>query len=103
VVEQILQLKKVIIAAWTTFSFTGTYRYFMEIMKFFCRSVHHDLFKYIEIIPPHISSGYHYFPSSKLTWRHFRKMKEVLNGYVTNPTPTLTLTELMKKSKKKRL
>ena len=55
--------------------------------------------------------GWHYFPSSKLTWRHFRKMEEVLNGYVTNPNPTLTLTstltvtqtELIKKSKKKRL
>jgi hypothetical protein len=31
------------------------------------------------------------FPSTKLTWRHFRKT-EVLNGYVTNPTPTLTPT-----------
>jgi hypothetical protein len=55
--------------------------------------------------------GYHYFPSSKLTWHHFRKMEEVLKGYVTNPNPTLTLTstltltptELIKKSKKKRL
>ena len=25
---------------------------------------------------------------SKLTWRHFRKMKEVLIDYVTNPNPT---------------
>jgi hypothetical protein len=35
-------------------------------------------------------------------------MEEVLNGYVTNPNPTPTLTpnpitELIKKSKKKRL
>ena len=26
------------------------------------------------------------------TWRHFRKIEEVLNGYVTNPNPTPTLT-----------
>jgi hypothetical protein len=36
----------------------------------------------------HFSHGLHYFPSSKLTLRHFRKMEEVLNGYVTNPNPT---------------
>jgi hypothetical protein len=34
----------------------------------------------------------HYFPSSMLTWHHFRKMEEVLNCYVTNPNPTPTLT-----------
>jgi hypothetical protein len=34
----------------------------------------------------------HLFPSTKLTGRHFRKMEEVLNGYVTNPNPTPTLT-----------
>jgi hypothetical protein len=33
--------------------------------------------------------GQHLFPSTKLMWRHFR-MEEVLNRYVTNPTPTLT-------------
>jgi hypothetical protein len=37
----------------------------------------------------------------------FSKMEEVLNGYVTNPTPTLTatltLTKLIKNSKKKQL
>jgi hypothetical protein len=47
----------------------------------------------------------HLFPSTKLTWRHFGKMEEVLNDYVTNPnpTPTLTLTKLIKKYKKKQL
>jgi hypothetical protein len=35
------------------------------------------------------------FPSTKLTWRHFRKT-EVLNGYVTNPTPTLNPTKIIK-------
>jgi hypothetical protein len=33
----------------------------------------------------------------------FREMEEVLNGYITNPTLTATLTELIKKSKKKQL
>ena len=43
----------------------------------------------------YIFYGYHYFPSSKLILRHFRKMEEVLkmlNGYVTNPNPTPILT-----------
>ena len=40
--------------------------------------------------------------------RHFRKMEEVFNGYVTNPNPTPTLTPNsnqidLKKSKKKQL
>jgi hypothetical protein len=29
--------------------------------------------------------------------------EDVLNGYVTNPNPTLTLTKLTQKSKKKQL
>jgi hypothetical protein len=37
--------------------------------------------------------GQHLFPSTKLTCiRHFWKMEEVLNGYVTNPNPIPTPT-----------
>jgi hypothetical protein len=32
------------------------------------------------------------FHPAKRTWRNFRKIEEVLNGYVTNPNPTPTLT-----------
>jgi hypothetical protein len=28
--------------------------------------------------------GQHFFPSTKLTWRHFRKMKEVCDGFIRN-------------------
>jgi hypothetical protein len=57
--------------------------------------------------------GQHLFPSTKLAWRHFRKMERVLNGYLTNPNPTPILTpnpkpncnsnQINKNIKKKRL
>ena len=70
----------------TTASYTSVYIYSVLSLRIFH-------------FPHACSSRLALFSIQQTDLTSFRKIEEVLNGYVTNPNPTLTLTELIKKSR----